>query len=52
MSAAPEAVQAAPHADVDADPIAAGAAAAAPAQPESAPLASCSSSMCCAGGWL
>ena len=37
MSAAPEAVQAAPHADVDADPIAAGAAAA--AQPESAPLA-------------
>ena len=38
MSAAPEAVQAAPHADVDADPDAAGAAAA--AQPEqSAPLA-------------
>ena len=32
MSAAPEAVQAAPHADVDADPIAAGASSA--AQPE------------------
>ena len=35
MSAAPEAVQAAPHADVDADPDDAGAAAA--AQPDSAP---------------